>query len=166
MKLGQDALGKLLRRGPCVLALHEVLGALAEDQVLAAIRSGQADLADRLKGQLGESAVVLGTAVTLIPVLFATAFLAGMPMRIFGILALLLTAPLYAQNNANQNQNQAQLRLVVVDQTGAGIPGADVTLTPKSGGDTMFCDMTAACRDPEIAERMIAKAGKGDRLGS
>ena len=49
--------------------------------------------------------------------------------------ALFLTAPLSAQqNNANQNQNQAQLRLVVMDQTGAGIPQADVTITPKSGG--------------------------------
>src|SRR5688572_6420528 len=38
----------------------------------------------------------LGTAVTLLPVLFAVAFVAGMPMRIFGILALVavLAAPL------------------------------------------------------------------------
>ena len=38
----------------------------------------------------------LGTAVTLLPVLFAVAFVAGMPMRIFGILAIvgLLGAPL------------------------------------------------------------------------
>jgi rod shape determining protein RodA len=37
----------------------------------------------------------LGTAVTLVPVLFAAAYLAGMPMRIFGILAILgvLAAP-------------------------------------------------------------------------
>jgi rod shape determining protein RodA len=37
----------------------------------------------------------LGTAVTLVPVLFAVAYLAGMPMRIFGIVALVgvLAAP-------------------------------------------------------------------------
>src|SRR5262245_35426487 len=38
----------------------------------------------------------LGTAVTLLPVLFAVAFVAGMPMRIFGILGIvaLLAAPI------------------------------------------------------------------------
>jgi hypothetical protein len=54
-----------------------------------------------------------------------------------GLAALLLTTPLSAQqNNANQaqNQNMAQLSLVIVDQTGAGIPMAEVTVTPKSGG--------------------------------
>ena len=50
----------------------------------------------------------------------------------FSILAVLLATPLYAQQN--NNANQSQLRLVIVDQTGAGIPGADVTVTPKSGG--------------------------------
>ncbi|HET9195448.1 MAG TPA: TonB-dependent receptor [Vicinamibacterales bacterium] len=50
-----------------------------------------------------------------------------------GILAVLVATPLHAQNTANQNQ--AQLRLVIVDQTGAGIPAADVTITPKSGGE-------------------------------
>ena len=50
-----------------------------------------------------------------------------------GLAAALLTAPLSAQQNQNQ-QNMAQLSLVIVDQTGAGIPGADVTITPKSGG--------------------------------
>ena len=52
-----------------------------------------------------------------------------------GILAALVATPLHAQNTANANQNQAQLRLVIVDQTGAGIPAADVTITPKSGGE-------------------------------
>jgi len=51
-----------------------------------------------------------------------------------GLAALFLDTHLHAQNNANANQNQAQLRLVVVDQLGGGIPGADVTITPKSGG--------------------------------
>lgn len=50
-----------------------------------------------------------------------------------GVLAALVATPLHAQNTANQNQ--AQLRLVIVDQTGAGIPMADVTITPKSGGE-------------------------------
>ena len=50
-----------------------------------------------------------------------------------GVLAALVATPLHAQNTANQNQ--AQLRLVIVDQTGAGIPAADVTITPKSGGE-------------------------------
>ena len=50
-----------------------------------------------------------------------------------GLLAALVATPLHAQNTANQNQ--AQLRLVIVDQTGAGIPMADVTITPKSGGE-------------------------------
>jgi len=52
-----------------------------------------------------------------------------------GILAAFIATPLHAQNTANANQNQAQLRLVIVDQTGAGIPAADVTITPKSGGE-------------------------------
>jgi hypothetical protein len=50
-----------------------------------------------------------------------------------GVLAALVATPLHAQNTANQNQ--AQLRLVIMDQTGAGIPMADVTITPKSGGE-------------------------------
>ena len=45
--------------------------------------------------------------------------------------AALLPAPLSAQNTANQSQ----LRLVIVDETGAGIPMADVVITPKSGGE-------------------------------
>jgi hypothetical protein len=68
----------------------------------------------------------------------------------FGILALVLTAPLYAQNNANQNQ--AQLRLVIVDQTGAGIPGADITITPKSGGEpvTYKSDEKGLANSPQL----------------
>ena len=57
-----------------------------------------------------------------------------------GLAAVILTTPLSAQqNNANQNQaqnpNMAQFRLVILDQTGAGIPMAEVTVTPKSGGE-------------------------------
>ncbi len=46
------------------------------------------------------------------------------------VVALLVAAvPVLAQN-----ASQAQLRLVVVDQTGAGIPAATITLTPAAGG--------------------------------
>jgi outer membrane receptor for ferrienterochelin and colicin len=50
-------------------------------------------------------------------------------------IALLLAAsPLAAQNASNQ----AQLRLVVVDETGAGIPQATVVVTPASGDAVTF----------------------------
>ena len=49
-----------------------------------------------------------------------------------GALLALVRRRLRAQNNANQNQ--AQLRLVIVDQTGAGIPMADVTVTSTTAG--------------------------------
>ena len=60
-----------------------------------------------------------------------------------GLTAVILTTPLSAQqNNANQNQaqnpNMAQFRLVILDQTGAGIPMAEVTVTPKAGGEPVF----------------------------
>jgi hypothetical protein len=42
--------------------------------------------------------------------------------------------PAFAQNAANQ----AQLRLVVVDQTGAGIPAATVTVRPATGDPIVF----------------------------
>lgn len=41
---------------------------------------------------------------------------------------LLLAAPAFAQN-----ANQSQLRLVVVDETGAGIPAATIVVTPAGG---------------------------------
>ena len=47
---------------------------------------------------------------------------------------LLATVPAFAQNAANQTQ----LRLVIVDQTGAGIPAATVTLTPATGAPIEF----------------------------
>ena len=52
---------------------------------------------------------------------------------LFSLLAVVLAAPLYAQQQ--NTANQSQLRLVIVDQTGAGIPMAEVTITPKSGGE-------------------------------
>jgi hypothetical protein len=43
-------------------------------------------------------------------------------------IALFIAGPVYAQN-----ASLAQLHLVVVDQTGAGIPAATITLTPQGG---------------------------------
>src|SRR5688572_13245729 len=51
------------------------------------------------------------------------------------VLALVLASPLFAQQNA---ANQTQLRLVVVDQTGAGIPAATVVVTPPTGEPVTF----------------------------
>jgi hypothetical protein len=51
-----------------------------------------------------------------------------MKRLLFVLLVLLVSAPVFAQS-----ANQAQLRLVIVDQTGAGIPAATVTVTPASG---------------------------------
>ena len=53
---------------------------------------------------------------------------------LLALLALLVAAPLSAQN-AN---NQTQLRLVVVDETGAGIPQATITVTPAAGEAVTF----------------------------
>ncbi len=54
---------------------------------------------------------------------------------ILGLMALLIAAPLAAQQNTN---NQTQLRLVVVDETGAGIPQATVVVTPTNGEPITF----------------------------
>jgi len=54
--------------------------------------------------------------------------------RLLVALALFAT-PAFAQQNA---ANQTQLRLVVVDQTGAGIPAATVTLKPATGEPVVF----------------------------
>ena len=51
------------------------------------------------------------------------------------VLALFAASPLAAQQNA---ANQTQLRLVVVDQTGAGIPAATVIITPQGGTAVTF----------------------------
>lgn len=48
---------------------------------------------------------------------------------VLGLLAALTVAP----SAFAQNANQAQLRVIVVDQTGAGIPAATVTVTPAGG---------------------------------
>jgi hypothetical protein len=50
------------------------------------------------------------------------------------VVALFIAAPLAAQQNANQSQ----LRLVVVDETGAGIPAATIVVKPGSGAAITF----------------------------
>jgi hypothetical protein len=57
---------------------------------------------------------------------------------LLAVIALLLAAPLYAQN-----ANLAQLRLIVVDQTGAGIPGAIITVTPQGAGASQAVTATS-----------------------
>jgi Carboxypeptidase regulatory-like domain len=53
--------------------------------------------------------------------------------RLLLVLFVLFSLPVYAQN-----ANQTQLRLVVVDETGAGIPNATIIVTPASGNAVMF----------------------------
>src|SRR5215510_4260257 len=50
------------------------------------------------------------------------------------LIVLILAAPVAAQQNANQSQ----LRLVVVDETGAGIPSATIVITPAAGAAVTF----------------------------
>src|SRR5262245_55780354 len=80
----------------------------------------------------------LGTAVTLVPVLFATAFLAGMPMRIFGILALVgvLVAPV-AWKFALQDYQKERISTFLdpsQDAKGAGYQQIQARITVGSGG--------------------------------
>lgn len=63
-------------------------------------------------------------------------------------LVLFTAAPALAQNAANQ----AQLRLVVVDQTGAGIPAATVTVKPATGEPVVFvADGHGVASSPALA---------------
>jgi len=80
----------------------------------------------------------LGTAVTLLPVVFAVAFVAGMPMRIFGILAIvaLLGAPL-AWKFALQDYQKARVSTFLdpeADAQGAGYQQLQARITSGSGG--------------------------------
>jgi rod shape determining protein RodA len=80
----------------------------------------------------------LGTAVTLVPVLFATAFVAGMPMRIFGILALVgvLVAPV-AWRFALQDYQKERISTFLdpsQDAKGAGYQQIQARITVGSGG--------------------------------
>src|SRR5688572_7355052 len=53
--------------------------------------------------------------------------------RFLSVLFIFLALPVYAQN-----ANQTQLRLVVVDETGAGIPNATIIVTPAAGNAVTF----------------------------
>src|SRR5690349_16307376 len=71
-----------------------------------------------------------------------------MKRLLIAVLALLVAAPLYAQN-----ANLAQLRLVIVDQTGAGIPNATITVTPQGGSQpvTATSDERGLATLPDVA---------------
>ena len=80
----------------------------------------------------------LGTAVTLIPVLFAAAFVAGMSMRIFGILAIVgvLAAPI-AWKFALQDYQKERISTFVNpswDARGVGYQQIQARITVGSGG--------------------------------
>jgi rod shape determining protein RodA len=80
----------------------------------------------------------LGTAVTLIPVVFAVAYVAGMPMRIVGILALVavLAAPL-AWKFALQDYQKERISTFIdpsQDARGAGYQQIQARITVGSGG--------------------------------
>jgi rod shape determining protein RodA len=80
----------------------------------------------------------LGTAATLIPVLFAVAYVAGMPMRIFGILALMgiLVAPV-AWKFALQDYQKERISTFLdpsQDAKGAGYQQIQARITTGSGG--------------------------------
>jgi rod shape determining protein RodA len=80
----------------------------------------------------------LGTAVTLLPVLFAVAYVAGMPMRIFGILAVvgILGAPI-AWKFALQDYQKERISTFLnpsEDARGAGYQQIQARITVGSGG--------------------------------
>jgi rod shape determining protein RodA len=80
----------------------------------------------------------LGTAVTLVPVLIAGAFVAGMPVRIFGILALVgvLIAPV-AWRFALQDYQKERISTFLdpsQDAKGAGYQQIQARITVGSGG--------------------------------
>ena len=65
---------------------------------------------------------------------------------------LVLLACLAAVPALAQNANQAQLRLIVVDQTGAGIPAATVIVTPAAGAPiTVTSDDRGVATLPALA---------------
>jgi rod shape determining protein RodA len=80
----------------------------------------------------------LGTAVTLLPVLFAVAYMAGMPMRIFGILAVVgvLVAPI-AWKFALQDYQKERIETFLdpeQDARGAGYQQIQARITTGAGG--------------------------------
>jgi hypothetical protein len=63
------------------------------------------------------------------------------------VLILLVSLPAYAQN-----ANQTQIRVVVVDETGAGIPNATVIITPATGNAVTFTsDERGVATSPSVA---------------
>jgi rod shape determining protein RodA len=80
----------------------------------------------------------LGTAATIVPALLAVAFLAGMPMRIFGILALagLLLAPVAWTFLLKDYQKERVVTFVDPwkDPRGAGYQQIQARITTGSGG--------------------------------
>src|SRR5919205_2952367 len=80
----------------------------------------------------------LGTAVTLIPIVFAIAFVAGMPMRLIGILALVgvLVAPV-AWKFALKDYQKERISTFLdpsQDAKGAGYQQIQARITTGSGG--------------------------------
>ena len=80
----------------------------------------------------------LGTAVTLLPVLFAVAFVAGMPMRVVGIIAVVavLSAPV-VWNFALQDYQKERISTFLdpsEDARGAGYQQIQARITVGSGG--------------------------------
>ncbi|MEQ1759338.1 MAG: rod shape-determining protein RodA [Vicinamibacterales bacterium] len=109
-------------------------------------RRGQLSRGDLIMGGLlaGVPALIiarqpdLGTAVTLVPVLFAVAYVAGMPMRIFGILAIvgILAAPV-AWKFALQDYQKGRISTFLdpeQDARGAGYQQIQARITVGSGG--------------------------------
>jgi len=80
----------------------------------------------------------LGTAATLLPVLFAVAFVAGMPMRIFGVLALaaVLAAPVAWKFGLEDYQKERVSTFLnpSADARGAGYQQIQARITTGSGG--------------------------------
>ncbi len=80
----------------------------------------------------------LGTAATLLPVLFAVVYVAGMPMRIFGVLAIagVLLAPV-AWHFALQDYQKERISTFLnpeQDARGAGYQQIQARITTGSGG--------------------------------
>lgn len=59
-----------------------------------------------------------------------------MKRLLFGLLTVLIAVPLHAQQAAQANTSE--LRIVIVDETGAGIPAATVTIQPATGEPIVF----------------------------
>src|SRR4029077_12965382 len=68
---------------------------------------------------------------------------------------LFFIAPFIAGPAFAQSASLAQLHLVVVDQTGAGIPAATITLTPSDGGTPL----TGVSDEHGVAELANAPLG-------